>query len=102
MCNYYVYILTNWTNTVMYIGITNNLERRAWEHKLKLLPGFTQKYNVMKLVYFEEYSDAETAILREKQLKRWRREKKDRLVKSLNPDWKDLSEDPSARCARSG
>jgi putative endonuclease len=95
MLSYYVYILTNWNDNVMYIGITNNLERRAWEHKLKVISGFTQKYNVMKLVYFEEYADPESAILREKQLKRWRREKKNWLVNQINPEWKDLCEDPS-------
>jgi putative endonuclease len=95
MPSYYVYILTNRNNNVMYIGMTNNLERRTWEHKLKIIPGFTQKYNVMKLVYFEECSNPDSAIAREKQLKRWRREKKNWLVKQMNPEWKDLCEDPS-------
>ena len=89
---YYVYLLTNWNNTVMYAGVTNNLQRRLYEHKNKLIEGFTKKYNVDKLVYFEECGDIKTAIEREKQLKNWRREKKDALVASMNPDWKDLSE----------
>ena len=89
---YYVYLLTNWNNTVMYVGVTNNLQRRIHEHKNKLVEGFTKKYNVDKLVYLEECSDIKTAIEREKQLKNWRREKKDVLVASMNPDWKDLSE----------
>jgi putative endonuclease len=84
----------------MYIGVTNNLERRSWEHTLKIIPGFTQKYNVTKLVYFEETTDIIAAISREKQLKNWRREKKNILVERMNPSWKDLSlpgvEDPSA------
>ena len=89
---YYVYLLTNWNNTVMYVGVTNNLQRRIHEHKNKLVEGFTKKYNVDKLVYLEECSDIKTAIEREKQIKNWRSEKKDALVASMNPDWKDLSE----------
>ncbi len=77
----------------MYIGITNNLERRHWEHQTKAVPGFTAKYNVTKLVYYEEYHDVYQALEREKQLKRWRREKKNTLVASINPSWKDLSKD---------
>lgn len=76
----------------MYIGVTNNLERRIYEHKNKLVKGFTEKYNLTKLVYFEETSDVLAAIAREKEIKKWRREKKDALVKELNPAWKDLSE----------
>ena len=90
--NYYVYILTNWNNKVMYIGVTNNLERRVYEHKNKLIKGFTQKYNVNKLVYFEETSDVLSALEREKEVKKWRREKKDTLVLKVNDKWKDLSE----------
>ena len=90
--NYYVYILTNWNNKVMYIGVTNNLERRLYEHKNKLIKGFTQKYNVNKLVYFEETGDVFSALEREKEVKKWRREKKDALVLKGNDKWKDLSE----------
>lgn len=91
--NYYIYILANWTNSVIYIGVTNNLSRRLFEHKNKLLDGFTKKYNLDKLVYFETYNDINEAILREKELKKWRREKKNNLIESLNPDWRDLSLD---------
>lgn len=90
MKNYYVYFLTNWNNAVIYIGFTNNLERRIFEHRNGLVEGFTQKYNVNKLVYFEETSDVYSAIAREKQLKKWRRDKKDILVNAINPDWNDL------------
>jgi putative endonuclease len=88
---YYVYLITNWNNKVMYVGVTNNLERRIYEHKNKLIKGFTKKYNVNKLVYFEETHDVTTAIGREKEIKKWRREKKDQLVNRTNPTWKDLS-----------
>ena len=77
---YYVYLITNWNNKVMYVGVTNNLERRIYEHKNKLVKGFTEKYNVNKLVYFEETQDVTAAIAREKEIKKWRREKKDQLV----------------------
>jgi len=92
MKNYYVYLLTNWNNKVMYVGMTNNLERRLYEHKNKLVNGFTKKYNIIKLVYFEETSDVNTALSREKEIKKWRREKKDSLVLIANPEWEDLSE----------
>lgn len=88
---YYVYLLTNWNNQVMYVGVTNDLERRIYEHKNKLVDGFTKKYNVEKLVYFETTSDVLVAIEREKQIKKWRREKKNQLVIEMNPEWKDLS-----------
>ncbi len=90
---YFVYILTNWNNKVIYVGVTNNLIRRTYEHKNKLLEGFTKKYNLDKLVYYEEYSDIRLAISREKELKKWRREKKNKLVESMNKKWKDLSKD---------
>ena len=90
---YYVYILTNWNNRVMYIGVTNDLERRIYEHKNKIIEGFTKKYNVNKLVYYEQTTDVEAAIEREKQLKGWKREKKNNLVETINPEWRDLSED---------
>ena len=88
---YYVYILTNWDDSVIYIGVTGNLERRLYEHKNKLADGFTKKYNVNKLVYFESTSDVYSALSREKQLKKWTRVKKNQLVETLNPEWKDLS-----------
>jgi putative endonuclease len=88
---YYIYLITNWNNKVMYVGVTNNLERRIYEHKNKMIKGFTEKYNVSKLVYFEETQDVIAAIEREKQIKKWRRQKKDQLVNSSNPTWKDLS-----------
>ena len=90
MKSYYVYILTNWDGSVMYIGVTNDLERRLFEHKNKLVPGFSSKYKIDKLVYYEETPDVQAAIAREKQLKSWRREKKNALVASFNPEWKDL------------
>ncbi|MBI4335964.1 MAG: GIY-YIG nuclease family protein, partial [Candidatus Omnitrophica bacterium] len=79
----------------LYIGVTNNLEKRVYEHKNKLIVGFTKKYNITKLVYFEETNDANEAITREKQLKGWLRRKKIDLIESTNPYWKDLSADPS-------
>ena len=88
---YYVYVLTNWNNKVLYIGITNNLQRRIYEHKHKLVEGFTSKYNLNKLIYFETFEDSLLAITREKELKKWRREKKDELIMEINPNWKDLS-----------
>ena len=89
---YYVYLITNWNNKVIYIGVTNNLERRLYEHKNKLINGFTKKYNIDKLVYFEETTDIKSAITREKELKGWRREKKNRLVEKSNKNWRNLSE----------
>ena len=93
MDTYFVYILTNWNNKVMYIGVTNNLARRIYEHKNKLAEGFTKRYNVNKLVYFETTPDVRAAIEREKQLKGWVRKRKDALVESENPEWKDLSDE---------
>ena len=90
--SYYVYILTNWNNEVMYVGVTNNLERRLYEHKQKLIDGFTKKYNLNKLVYFEETNSVLAAIEREKEIKKWRREKKNALVLKDNSQWKDLSD----------
>ena len=89
--NYYVYILTNWNNTVMYVGVTNELVRRVYEHKNKIYEGFTKKYNLNKLIYFELFFDINKAINREKVIKKWRREKKNTLVESTNPEWRDLS-----------
>lgn len=85
-----VYILTNFTNTVLYTGITNNLPRRVYEHKEKLEEGFTQKYNVNKLVYFEVFENPEAAIKREKAIKNLVRRKKNALVEKMNPKWDDL------------
>lgn len=90
--NYYIYILTNWTGDVMYVGVTNDLQTRLWQHKSKTTMGFTKSYAVEKLVYFERTSDVNVAIAREKEIKGWRREKKNKLVISTNPEWKDLSD----------
>ncbi len=90
---YYVYILTNKARTVLYVGVTNNLSRRLYEHRNHLVPGFTSKYHVNLLVYFEQTNDVRAALEREKQLKGWRREKKSFLIDSTNPEWKDLSLD---------
>src|SRR5262245_7958811 len=91
--NYFVYILTNSDrHTVMYIGVTNSLERRASEHSLGFGSAFARQYNAHKLIYFEAYSDPRTAIAREKQLKRWSRAKKEALVARRNPEWRHLFE----------
>ena len=90
---YYVYILTNKSNEVLYIGITNDLERRTFEHKNKIVESFTKKYNLTKLIYYEITTDVESAIMREKQLKNWHRDWKINLINQFNPEWKDLSED---------
>ena len=87
---YYTYILTNKYNEVLYIGVTNDLERRVAEHRSGMIPGFTQKYNCHKLVYYEEYSEVEMAIAREKQLKKWSRPKKDTLIATMNKEWEEL------------
>lgn len=84
--------MTNHSKT-LYTGVTNDLKRRVYEHKSKLIPGFTSKYNINKLVYFEETPDINSAITREKQIKGWLRRKKIDLIESVNPEWKDLSED---------
>ena len=89
---YFVYILSNWNNKVVYIGVTSDLNKRIYQHKNKLIDGFTKKYNVTKLVYYEATEDVLSAISREKQLKGWVRKKKNSLIKKLNPDWNDLSE----------
>ena len=88
---YYVYILTNASNSVMYIGVTNDLPRRLSEHKSGAIDSFTKRYRVHKLVYFEEYHNPNDALAREKQLKGWRRSKKNALVETTNPSWSDLS-----------
>ena len=90
---YYIYIMANKTNSTIYIGVTSDLIKRVWEHKNKVIDGFTKHYNVNKLVYYEETTDANSAIAREKQLKGWKREKKNRLIESVNPNWYDLYDD---------
>ena len=85
--------MTNEGNRVLYTGVTNNLQRRVYEHKNKLVKGFTKKYNVIKLVFYEVCDDIESAILREKQIKGWLRVKKIALIESMNPEWRDLSLD---------
>ncbi len=90
--NYYVYIMTNKRNTVLYTGVTNNLKKRVYEHKEKLTDGFTKKYNITKLVHYEVFEDIEIAILREKQIKAGSRQKKIDLVNSQNEEWADLDE----------
>ena len=89
---YFVYILSNWNDSVLYIGVTSNLPRRLYEHRHGLADGFTKKYNIHKLVYFEHTNDVYSAISREKQLKKWSRVKKEALIRNMNPDWKDLSQ----------
>jgi putative endonuclease len=90
---YFVYLMTNKNNTVIYTGVTNDLKRRVYEHKEKLIDGFTKKYNVNKLVYFEFTSDINSAIQREKQIKAGSRQKKIDLINSMNKEWKDLFND---------
>ncbi len=91
--NKYIYILANWSNSVIYIRVTNNLSRRLFEHKNKLIYGFTKKYNLDKLVYYGLFTDINYAIRREKELKKLRREKKNHLIESVNPEWRDLNLD---------
>ena len=92
MSLYYVYILASDRNATLYIGVTNDLQKRVPEHKTGTTGGFTDKYKVHKLVYYESTSDIESAIRREKQLKEWRRQWKMTLIESKNPEWKDLAE----------
>ena len=93
MNNYYVYIITNKTNNVLYIGVTNNLERRVYEHKNKLIEGFTKKYNCEKLIWFEQSNNIESVIVKEKQMKTWKRQYKLNVINKMNSEWKDLSKD---------
>ena len=88
--NFYVYITTNWNHEVLYVGVTNNLKRRIFEHRTKLIPGFTKKYSASKLVYYEHFSKIDDAIKREKNLKRWKREWVIELITKMNPEWRDL------------
>ena len=91
--NFYVYILTNAYGNVMYVGVTNNLQRRVLEHKSGEIDGFTKKYRVHKLVYYEYFDDVRAAIAREKQIKGWSRAKKNALVETKNPEWHELEFD---------
>lgn len=91
--SYYIYIMTNKNNNVLYTGVTNNLTRRVYEHKNKLIKGFTYKYNINKLIYFEETNDINCALIREKEIKGWLRIKKIDLIKKCNPYFNDLSKD---------
>jgi len=88
---YYIYIISNKLNNVLYTGVTSDLEKRVYEHKSKLIEGFTKKYNVDKLIYYEVFVDINGAIAREKQIKAGSRQKKIDLITSMNPGWKDLS-----------
>lgn len=92
MKTYYVYMLASQKNGTLYIGVTNHLERRLYEHKMHLVKGFTAKYNVTMLVWFEQTNSVEAAIKKEKQMKKWERAWKIRLIEASNPDWRDLSE----------
>lgn len=92
MKNYYVYILAGKKNGTLYIGVTSDLVKRVWEHKNNLVKGFTEKYNVHLLVYYEQFEDIEQAILREKQMKKWNRYWKIKLINKINPNWDDLYE----------
>lgn len=88
---FYVYILTNKMHTVLYTGVTSDLQTHMFQHKEKVVPSFTSRYNINSLVYYEEFSDAYNAISREKQVKSWPRKRKIELINSLNPGWEDLS-----------
>ena len=90
--SYFVYILTNYDETTFYIGVTSNLKKRIFEHKNKVVEGFTKKYNLDRLVYYEQTDSVETALNREKQLKRWHRQWKINLIKEFNPTFDDLYE----------
>ena len=92
MKSYYVYILTTKNNKMLYVGVTNSVARRITEHKSKQISGYTQKYNLNKLVYVQEFSDINYALAAEKKIKGWLRSKKDNLISEFNPEWKDLSE----------
>jgi len=90
--SYYVYILASRKNGTLYIGVTNDLARRVYEHKEKIIEGFTKKYGVAKLVYFEQTQDVQNALEREKRLKKWNRQWKIDLIEKMNPEWQDLYE----------
>ena len=88
-----IYIITNRHNTTLYIGVTSHLVQRIYQHKHKLIEGFSAKYNLEKLIYFELFEDMENAIIREKRLKRWKRDWKHRMINEMNPVWRDLYPD---------
>jgi putative endonuclease len=90
--NFYVYMMTNRTRSVLYTGVTNSLERRIWFHRRSENKSFTKTYNVDRLVYYEHFNEARFAIAREKEIKGWRREKKNDLVRTMNPKWEDLGQ----------
>ena len=90
MKTFYVYMMTNRSRVVLYTGVTNSLEGRTWYHRSGKAKSFTKTYKVDRLVYYERFNDARSAIAREKEIKGWRREKKNELVRTLNPKWKDL------------
>ena len=89
---YYVYVMAKDRNSTFYVGVTSDLVARVWQHKNDVIEGFTQKYGIHKLVYYEAFDDPENAILREKRLKKWNRPWKMRLIEELNPEWRDLNE----------
>ena len=90
---HFVYITTNQRHTLFYTGLAKNLDKRTWEHKHKLLDGFTKKYNLDKLVYYEKFNNQSMAVAREKQIKKWSQIKKINLIKTINPEFKDLSKE---------
>lgn len=89
--DFFVYLMVNRSRVVLYVGVTNDLARRVWEHRNHVLKGFTSKYQVDRAVYYEQFPTALSAIMREKEIKGWRREKKNALVRTTNPKWEDLS-----------
>ncbi len=93
MDNYYVYLLASKRNGTLYIGVTNDLVRRVYEHKNDIVEGFTKKYGIHLLVYYEQYDNVESAIQRERQMKKWNRQWKIRRIERQNPDWRDLYDD---------
>lgn len=88
----YIYFITNKNNSTIYVGVTSDLIKRVYQHKTKVFQGFTSKYNCDKLVYFEEFSDINQAISREKRIKAGNRKRKEKLIETMNPEWEDLSE----------
>ena len=91
--NYFIYFMTNKNKNVLYLGVTNDLERRVYEHEKGIYKGFTKRYNCQYLVYYEHFTRIDHAVEREKELKKWRREKKDRLINSFNPEWRFLNKE---------
>jgi putative endonuclease len=91
--NFFVYMLASQKNGTLYIGVTSDLPKRVWEHKNKVVEGFTEKYDVDKLLWFEQHDNAESAITREKQMKEWKRDWKIKRIAEMNPDWNDLYDD---------